>query len=285
MNPVPATDFLNLDQYFDRIGYGGPRKPTEDVLHALTRAHSQSIPFENLDVLLRRPIRLEPEAIFQKLVVNRRGGYCFEQNGLLMEVLRRIGFVVHPLRAGVRLGETDRRVPVRYTHLILEVSVASAQWITDVGVGSASLTRALRFVDGLEQPTPHEARRLVRADGKWFHQIRYGSEWVDVYEFTGESMPLPERIVANWYTSTCPDQKFRRELFAARALPDGSRVSLHNHELSLRKAADGSARKRTITDPDRLLDALREHFGIALPEGTRFDLEPSAAEVPDSPPF
>lgn len=92
-------------------------------------------------------------------------------------------------------------------------------------------------------------------------------------------MPLPERIVANWYTSTCPDQKFRRELFVARALPDGRRVSLHNHELSLREA-DGSAKKQTIADPRRLLDALREHFEIVLPEGTRFAIEPAEAGVP-----
>ncbi len=83
---------MNLAAYFQRIGYRGRFHPDLALLSALTQAHTQSIPFENLDVLLGLPISLEPEALFQKLVVDRRGGYCFEQNGLFLEVLRELGF-------------------------------------------------------------------------------------------------------------------------------------------------------------------------------------------------
>lgn len=265
------SDVVDLERYFERIGYRGPRTPTLDVLHALTAAHAQSIPFENLDVLLGRPIRLEIGALYHKLVVERRGGYCFEQNGLFMAVLSRLGFEACPLSARVRVGVTDRQIAVPRTHLVLEVKLAGEVWLTDVGVGSASLTSALRCVADLEQPTPHETRRLVREDGRWFHQIRYGESWVDVYEFTGEAMPLIDRRVANWYTSTHPDSKFRQHMFVALARPDGRRVTLHDHALTLRHA-DGSAEKFTISDPDQLLAILREHFGLDMLADTRFPL-------------
>ena len=98
---------MNLAAYFQRIGYRGRYQPDLTLLSALTAAHTHSIPFENLDVLLGRPISLEPDALFQKLVVQRRGGYCFEQNGLFLEVLRELGFQVVPLSARVRLQRLE----------------------------------------------------------------------------------------------------------------------------------------------------------------------------------
>ncbi|TAN05121.1 MAG: arylamine N-acetyltransferase [Rhodanobacteraceae bacterium] len=259
---------IDLDGYFRRIGYTGSRVPTVAVLHAITRAHAEAIPFENLDVLLGHPIELAPAALYRKLVVERRGGYCFEQNGLLLEVLTRLGFLVRPLSARVRLGTADRSIDLPRTHLVLEVSVDGAAWITDVGVGSASLTAALRLVADVEQSTPHEPRRLVRADGRWYHQIWRGGAWVDVYEFTGEVMPLIDRTLANWYTSTHPQSKFRRDLLVALARRDGRRVALHGHELSF-YAHTGAAEHRDVSAPGQLLAALRDEFGIELPAGTR----------------
>ncbi len=262
---------MDLERYFDRIGHRLPHERTATVLHALTQAHVQSIPFENIDVFLGRPIRLEPDALYHKLVSSRRGGYCFEQNGLFLEVLGRLGFQVRPLRAAVRLGEPDRRVPVRHTHLVLEVRINDEPWITDVGVGSASLTRALRLAADVEQPTPHGTRRLQRQGGKWFHQVRHGDTWVDVYEFDGSAMLLPDRVVANWYTSTSPDSRFRRELGMAKALPEGRWVSLRGHELTLR-GADGSAKKELITGSQHLFDVLHRYFGIDLAKNTQLEL-------------
>ncbi len=260
----------DLERYFDRIGYHGLREPTVQVLHALTRAHAQAIPFENAEAFLGHPVRLEPESVFQKLVVGGRGGYCFEQNGLFMQMLDRLGFAVRPLRAAVRLGASDRSVSVKHTHLLLEVRIDGEPWLTDVGVGVTSLTGALRLVADVEQATPHDRRRLERSNDRWYHQIRQRDTWVDVYEFDGSLMPFPDRVVANWYTSTCPDSKFRRNLFAARALPDGGRVSLHNRELTLQQAG-GATDTRIHLHPDQVPGALREHFGIVLAQGTRIE--------------
>ena len=259
---------LDLAAYFERTGYRGPREPTLEVLHALTQAHVQAIPFENLDVLLGRGIDLAPQAIFDKLILNRRGGYCFEQNGLFLEVLAALGFVVRPLSGRGRILPPPGQTPPR-THLLLEVQLDGERWLTDVGVGALSLTSAIRLAIDVEQQTPHEPRRIIREGEHWLHQARLGETWTDVYEFTGEEMPPIDREVANWYTSAHPRSHFQNRLIAARALPDGGRVTLRDNELK-RRARDGRAQTRTIPSAEELLAVLRTEFGIDFPTGTRF---------------
>lgn len=259
---------FDLDAYLARIGYDGPRAPTLDVLHALTAAHAQAIPFENLDVLLGRGIDLTPEAVFDKLVHRRRGGYCFEQNSLLLEALAALGFQAFPLSARVRIDRPREALPAR-THLFVRVELGGESWLTDVGVGALSLTRALRFGAEGEQPTLHEPRRLVREDGRWFHQVRLGDTWSDVYEFTGEEMPLIDRELANWFTSTHPRSHFLGRLIVARAAPEGRRITLQNDELKVRDR-HGRAAVHTVTSAEELLAVLRDSFGLEFPPGTRF---------------
>jgi N-hydroxyarylamine O-acetyltransferase len=259
---------VDLDAYFARIHYGGPREPTLSALHAITAAHVQSIPFENLDVLLGRPINLEIAAVFRKLVHERRGGYCFEQNGLLLHVLDTLGFEASPLSARVRLHRPRDYVPPR-THMFIRVGLDGESWLTDVGVGGASLTAAIRLDSDDEQSTPHESRRIVRDGGRYFHQVRFGSEWQDVCEFTLEEMPPIDRELANWFTSAHPQSHFRDRLMAARALPDGGRLTLLNRDFSIRQH-DGRSQARALVSPDELLDVLAQHFGLSFPRETRF---------------
>jgi len=258
----------DLDAYFARIGYPGPQEPTLPVLHALTAAHARSIPFENLDVLLGRSISLETEAIFQKLVHDRRGGYCFEQNGLLLHVLGALGFQVTPLSARVRLDRPRDFTPPR-THMFLRVELDGESWLTDVGIGGVSLTSAIRLAPEVGQETPHEPRRLVREGGRLFHQVRFGTEWNDVCEFTLEEMPLVDRELANWYTSAHPQSHFKNRLLVARAMPDGRRVTVLNREFSVRER-DGRAETRNLASGDELLEVMATHFGLNFPAGTRF---------------
>jgi N-hydroxyarylamine O-acetyltransferase len=264
----PVASRADIDAYFARIEYGGSREATLPVLHAITAAHSQSIPFENLDVLLGRPIELDEAALFAKLVHQRRGGYCFEQNGLLLRVLEELGFKVTPLGARVRLQRPREYTPPR-THLCLRVEVGRVSWLTDVGVGAASLTSAIRLDTDAEQSTGHEPRRIVREGARYFHQVRFGSEWTDVCEFTLEEMPPIDRELANWFTSAHPQSHFKSSLMVARALPAGRRVSVLNRELSIRES-DGQSAKREIGSPDELLEVLAEHFGLRFPASTRF---------------
>jgi N-hydroxyarylamine O-acetyltransferase len=257
---------LDLNRYFERIGYTGPREASGpravETLHALSAAHVGTIPFENLDVLLGRPIQLEAEAIFDKLVVRKRGGYCFEQNGLFVDVLRAMGFEAAPLSARVRLRTPSRNeIPTR-THVFVRVVIDDEAWLADVGVGAASLTAPLRFGVDREQRTPHEPRRLIEEDGRHFHQIKYNDAWSDIYEFTGEEMPFVDRVVANWYTSTHPDSRFKNGLVVAKALPEGRRVSLLNRVFTIRES-NGVATTTTVENPKMLLDVLRTQFGLS----------------------
>src|SRR6478735_6565298 len=146
---------LDLDAYFARTGYTGPRAPTLGTLHAISLHHATTIPFENLDVLLGRGISLDPAAIERKLV---------------LQVLRALGYRVTPIGARVRWQIPRDVVPAR-THLFLRVHLPEGDWLADVGMGSASLTNALPLEFERELPTPHETRRLTREKDRMFHQL------------------------------------------------------------------------------------------------------------------
>jgi RNA polymerase sigma factor (sigma-70 family) len=190
----------DLDAYFARIGYRGPRAPTLETLHALSLHQVRAIPFESLDVLLGVGVSLDPQAVEDKLVHRRRGGYCFEQNSLLLHVLGALGYRVQPISGRVRWQRTRDYTPAR-THVLLRVELGERpgdeSWLVDCGVGSMSLTSALRLELDTEQATAHEPRRLVAEgswdglarrspDGKLYHQVRLGAEWHDICELTLE---------------------------------------------------------------------------------------------------
>src|ERR1044071_4212611 len=123
-------DMIDLDAYFTRIGYGGSREPTLATLAAVSAAHVGARPFENIDVLRPVPIDLEVGALEQKLVFARRGGYCFEQNTLFLEVLAQLGFRVQPISARVRWGRPREFTPAR-THLFVRVELEQS-YLADV---------------------------------------------------------------------------------------------------------------------------------------------------------
>jgi N-hydroxyarylamine O-acetyltransferase len=258
---------IDIDRYFTRIGYRGPRTASLATLNAIAAAHVQAIPFENLDVLLGRPIDLEIGAVQRKLVDAGRGGYCFEQNSLLLAVLTELGFAARALSGRVRFQRPRDYTPPR-THLFVRVEL-DGPWLIDVGVGSMSLSSAIRLDTVDPQTTPHETRRIIREGELTYHQARLGDDWHDVYETTLEDMPPIDREVGNWYTSAHPRSNFKLHLMVARALPDGRRASLLDRELAVRER-DGSAQRRMLGSPEELLAVLAEQFGLVFPPGTRF---------------
>lgn len=265
MSLAPAID---LDAYFTRLGYAGPRAPTLATLHAITLHHASTIPFENLDVLLGRGISLTPEAIFQKLVHDRRGGYCFEQNNLLLLVLRALGYRVTPIGARVRWQKPRDFTPPR-THLFLRIHLPGGDWLTDVGMGGASLTGAIPLEFDRELATPHETRRLVREGDRQFHQLWTGTAWADCCEFTLEEMHPIDCAVANWWTSTSPDSHFRTSVTVGRAGRDGTRKAIREGEFTHRRGAEILAREPIVSN-EQLRGVLARHFDLTFPEGTSF---------------
>lgn len=258
-----AENTIDLDAYLHRIGYDGSRDTSLEVLNGIVHAHVLTIPFENLDVLMGRPIRLDAASLQKKLVKDRRGGYCFEQNGLLLHVLESMGFQVKPLSARVMFGYPRGTITPR-THLVVRVDLNGNSYLADVGVGGLSPTAVLRLELDTELPTPHETRRIIREGALYFHQAQLGGNWEDIYQLTLEEMPLIDRQVANWYTSTHPDSRFRNILMVAKAAPDGVRLTMLNDEFSIRDA-QGYATKYPIGSKKEMLDILAEHFDMHLP--------------------
>lgn len=264
---MPSVLTPDLDAYFARIGYSGPRTPTLETLRALQWHHVLAVPFENLDVLLGRRISMDPAAIAQKIVTQHRGGYCFEQNSLFRDVLRALGFQVTPLLGRVR-WQIPADVATPLTHMLLRVDIDGRPWLADVGFGSASLPAPLALDTDAEQATPMEPRRIVRSGPTLTHQIRLGDTWTDVYRFSLDEPAPIDFEVGNWFSCTHPTAHFLNTLVVTRLRPN-RRIVIFNRELTFR-ARDGSAERRDIASRAELLALLAEHFDLHFPAGTRF---------------
>lgn len=252
----------DLDAYFARIGYAGPSQPDLDTLSGIVAAHARSIPFENLDVLLDCPIRLEPEALVDKLVRRRRGGYCFEHNSLLRGALDQLGFKVtgHAARVLWNQPHPQDRVGPR-THMLLRVHLPEGDYLADVGFGGLTLTAPLSFNRGeAEQATPHEPHRLAPADGELELQAWLDQGWVSLYRFSAEPQQAIDYELANWFTSTYPDSLFRHHLLMARPEPD-RRFGLFDGAFTVRHR-DGTVERQTLRNAADLAEVLTRDFQL-----------------------
>lgn len=262
------THAIDLDAYLARIGYGGSTEPTIDTLRALTTAHVAAIPFENLDPLLGVPVSIDSAAVERKLVQAGRGGYCFEQNRLLMDVLRTLGYTVSGLIARV-LWMKPEDAEVAQTHMLLRVPLNGESWLVDVGFGSMALSGAVRLIPDASQSTGNEPFRLLEAAGQWRMQAKVRGEWKTLYRFDLEPREPIDYVVANHFTSTFPESNFLHSLIAARTLPD-RRLGLRNREFVVHPARGESVR-RVLGGQDEIKQVLREAFGIHLPEHPQLD--------------
>jgi N-hydroxyarylamine O-acetyltransferase len=260
---------FDLDAYLARLHL--PARPTLDGygLQALQRAHRLAVPFENLDVVLGRPIAIDTDAVFAKLVTARRGGYCFEQNRLFADALAALGFAARPLLARVWLGATE--VPP-LTHTFSLVAIDGGDWIADPGFGG-SYAPPMPLVDGAEADSPDGARfRLGRdpAHGWMLHRLGSaastdgrgpGEGWVPQYSFTLAEVFPSDLALANHWTSTAPDSRFRRHRIASIVLPHGFAALT---DRAYRRTAAGEEQAGEITDPRVYRMRLSLMFGIDL---------------------
>jgi N-hydroxyarylamine O-acetyltransferase len=254
-------DRQDLESYFTRIKYSGSREPTLDVLRELQFRHVETFPFENLDVLLGRPIRLDAGSLAGKLIHRRRGGYCFEQNGIFWRVLLALGFKVTPLAAKVRLWIPDD-IQTGRTHLLLKVDLPEGPYIVDVGFGGLNPTGPFALVCDVEQPTSLETYRILARDIGYELQARLGDVWTALYRFTLEPMTLPDQEIANWFVATSPASLFVQSLVMARPA-GGRRLTLRNSQFTIRQR-DGRVEERTLAGVDDLVDTVRQYFELDI---------------------
>src|SRR5882757_4613706 len=262
-----VTDAVDVAAYFDRIGYRGPPEPTVETVHALVAAHNQSIPFENLDPLLGIPVvDLSAAALTDKLVRRRRGGYCYEHNGLMGYVLDELGFGVERFAGRVVwMKEPDAPLPAM-THTVLSVTIPDVDgpFLVDVGFGGQTLTSPIRLEAGTVQSTRHEPYRLV-ADGsdgtELTLQAQVRGEWQPLYRFATRPQPRIDLEVGSWYVSTHPESYFVTGLTVA-LVTDDERRNLRGRNLAIHRAS-GTEQIRFDTAA-QVLDALTERFGIDL---------------------
>jgi N-hydroxyarylamine O-acetyltransferase len=278
---------IDLRAYFARIGYTGPTTPTLETLRAIHRLHPQAIPFENLDPLRGAAVHLELPRIEEKLVHGRRGGYCFEHNLILREVLLALGFRVRGLAARVVWNAPPGAVPPR-GHMLLRVGTETEDLIADVGFGGQVLTGPLRLDLRLEQPTPHEPFRLVEEAGQYTLEARLprapgepaaapagaaadarALDWRPLYRFDLTEQHPVDYVAVNYYLSTSPASHFTTGLIAARTEPD-RRFALRNAQLAIHPMG-GETERRTLGSARELRAALEETFGIAVPADPKLD--------------
>jgi len=275
-----ALTAVDVDAYCARVGFGGPRTPTLSTLRELCWRQAAAIPFEALDVRLGRAVSLAPEAVDEKLIARRRGGYCFEQNTLLLRALRTLGFEAEPLIARSRWRRPLEERVAR-THMAVRVRLAEGDWLADTGFGACTLTAPLELSQRGPQATRHEPARLVpvgdAGNGDEHAELRLerllGSEWAPLYDLVLAPQAPVDLLAANWLISTHPASSFRHRLVVSRAR-DEVRHVLVDTRLTIRR--DGGVEHREL-DAAGLERSLREDFGLSVEPGWRALFEELAA--------
>ena len=249
---------MDVQAYFDRIGFAGPARADLQTLTALHRLHLQAIPYENFDVLLGRPVSLEPAAAFEKLVTRRRGGWCYEMNGLLGGVLEEIGFSVTRMAGAVM--RTERGDVSLGNHLVLKVDL-DRPYIADVGFG-----------DGILEPVPltcgpHRSAgydfRLEDVGDAWLRFHNHDQGGAPYFDFRLEPA-APEQLNATCqWLATSPDSIFVQTALAFRHTQGGITSLLGR---TIRHIQPGQKTSELITSADEFVAVLQHEFGLDIPE-------------------
>jgi len=261
--PAAAVD---LDAYFARIGYDGPREPTLAVLRAITLKHPDAIPFENLDVLLGRGISIVPADVDAKLIGAGRGGYCYEQNGLLKRVLTALGFKVEGLMARVLWMAPEGAPPRPRSHQVLGVTIDSETWLADAGFGGCVLTGPLRLFSDEVQDTPHGKFRILdtQTDGVAERQVQadLSGKWATLYQVSKGGWAAVDYEQANVFTYTHPSSHFTFSMTVGRTTPT-ARYALKNNRFTHRDVTGAVVEQRDLT-VDELEATLRDVIGLPV---------------------
>ena len=272
-------DAFDLDAYLRRIGHDAPLAADLATLERIVGRHRQAIAFENIDGLAGRVPRLDLAALQAKLVGRRRGGHCFEHNGLLRGALQRIGFVVETLEGRVRTGPT---LATARTHSALRVTLDGTHLLADVGFGALSPAVPMPLTG--RDTVSHEGETWCLADAEpdvdgrvdgWILRSISDRHWHDLYRLHAAPTGPVDEEMANWFVATHPDATLQRNLIVSRPQAGGARLALLNDRLTTRRAGAKTERRRLANRTD-FADVLADGFGLDVPDA---DLDAALAVV------
>jgi N-hydroxyarylamine O-acetyltransferase len=249
---------MDVSAYLERIGYRGPLTPTAETLRRLHVAHLLTVPFENLSIHAAEPIVLEDESLFDKIVRRRRGGFCYELNGLFAAMLRALGFRVEMLSA--RVANSEGVFGPEFDHMALLVTLKE-RWLADVGFGDSFVEPLL--VDERAEQTQGSGVYRIEEDGPRLSLLRRnaGGAWKPQYRFGLEPHVFDDYAEMCHFQQTSPESHFTRKRICSRLTSDG-RVTLSGTRLITTRG--GEKVERELEGAGEYDAALLEHFGISM---------------------
>ena len=257
---------MDVDAYLERINYNGTREVSAETLRALQVAHLMSVPFENLSIHAGESIVLDEDALFTKIVEQRRGGFCYECNGLFAGLLRALGFDVVMLGAGVAHA-TGGFGPI-FDHMALMVTL-DERWLVDVGFGD-SFFEPLRLDSRADQVQGTRSFRLVDEDDHIVVMLRNESEeWQPQYRFKLQPYTFPDYEEMCRFHQTSPESHFTKNLVCSRATADG-RITLSGMRFITTSGPQRVQDERTLSSRDEYDRVLRDEFGVVMMNPVRF---------------
>ena len=249
---------MDAHAYLNRIDYIGGLTPTAASLRGLQLAHLVSVPFENLSIHAHEPIVLSEDALFEKIVLRRRGGFCYELNGLFAALLRQLGFKVTMLSAGV--ATSDSGFGPDFDHMALMVRLAD-DWLVDVGFGDC-FREPLLLHRRDAQPQGERAYRIAdSSDYLILNETDASGEWKAHYRFTLQPRQLADYTEMCHYHQTSPDSHFTQRSICSMATPDG-RVTLS--DMRFIETTGAARRERVMSDEEEYSAYLKKYFSIEM---------------------
>ena len=253
------SDIFNLDSYFERTNYKGSTAAGEGTLRDIHIAHTLNVPFENLDVFYRKPILLDGASLYKKMVKERRGGYCFEMNGIFSLVLQEMGFKVTNLLARVTIDGIHYTTK---THQAILVETGGHRWLADVGFGNDGIIAPLILEENTEQKQfAHTYRIMTHSAFGYVLQKKEEDRYNPLYAFTLEECSPEDFLMSNHFTSTFPESFFLKMRMCTMPTKDG-RITLTDSHFKVVEKND--VLEVPIANDDEFNAALKEHFSLDL---------------------
>jgi|LSQX01.3.fsa_nt_gb N-hydroxyarylamine O-acetyltransferase len=255
-----TNEIFSLEKYLERINYTGSTKATEETLHDLHVCHAFNVPFENLDVFYGSFPNLDELSLYNKIVVNRRGGYCFEMNGLFSIVLKKMGFTVTDLLARCTIDGVNYTAR---THQVLLVETGKTRWIADVGFGHGGLIAPLLLDEEKEQKQFAHEYRITRENklNAFLLQKKTGDIFESLYAFTTEKCYPDDFMLSHYFTATFPGSFFKSMRMCTMPTREG-RITLTDTHFKVIK--NGEVSEIGLKNGNEFQTFLKQHFNLDL---------------------